>query len=307
MPYDISIKRVALAGVNGNLGSAILKELLKSGLFEVTVLTRESSTHTFPPEVKVAKVDYTHLDSLASALQGQDALVSAVASLAVLSQRLLIDAAVQAGVKRIIPSEFGCDLKNPKARALPVYANKVRIEEYLKELAIKGATSYTLIFTGAFLDYGLRHGNFLNFQERKAEIYDGGDQLFSTSRLATVGKAVRRVLTHPRETADRAVWVKDIDISQNQLLKLAQLLTPGEEWEVKHVNTAELEKQSLEEIQKKEVGPQTMLGFLKRAIFSPEYGNKFEHVHNEVLGIKGITGPDLEELMASIFGRKESE
>jgi uncharacterized protein YbjT (DUF2867 family) len=82
-----------------------LKELLKSGLFEVTVLTRESSNHKFPPEVKIAKVDYTSPESLAAALEGQDALVSAVATLAVLSQRLLIDAAVKAGVKRIIPSE----------------------------------------------------------------------------------------------------------------------------------------------------------------------------------------------------------
>jgi len=277
------------------------------GLFEVTVLTRESSSNKFPSEVKIAKVDYTNLESLTAALEGQDALVSAVASLAVPSQMLLIDAAVQAGVKRIIPSEFGCNLHNTKARALPVYANKVHIEEYLDELALKGLTSYTLIFNGPFLDWGLRSGTFINFKERKAEIYDGGDQLISTSRLSTAGKAVRRVLTHPRETADRAVFVKDIDVSQNQLLTLAQQLTPGEEWDVKHVSTAELEKESLEQIHKKEVTPATMLGLIKRTIFAPEYGNHFEHVHNSVLGIRGITGPDLEELVASIFGTGKLE
>jgi uncharacterized protein YbjT (DUF2867 family) len=69
------------------------------------VLTREASTHKFPEEVKVVKVDYTNLESLTKALKGQDALVSAVASVAVPSQRMLIDAAVKAGVKRIIPSE----------------------------------------------------------------------------------------------------------------------------------------------------------------------------------------------------------
>lgn len=148
---------------------------------------------------------------------------------------------------------------------------------------------------------------FINFKERKAEIYDGGDQLISASRLSTAGKAVRRVLTHPRETADRAIFVKDIDVSQNQLLALAQQLTPGEDWDVKHVNTADLEKQSLEEIEKKEVTPATMLGFIKRAVFSPEYGNHFEHVHNSVLGVRGMTGPDLEELIASIFGRQHLE
>lgn len=124
MPYDITIKKVALAGVrisklscwssntdwskaSGYVGSAILKELLKSGLFEVTVLTRSSSNHKFPGNVKVAKVDYADLESLSAALAGQDALVSAVENKAVASQRLLIDAAVGEGVKRIIPSEYG--------------------------------------------------------------------------------------------------------------------------------------------------------------------------------------------------------
>ncbi len=190
---------------------------------------------------------------------------------------------------------------------MPVYANKVHIEHHLDELARKGLTSYTLIFNGPFLDWGLRSGMFINFKERKAEIYDGGNQLISSSRLSTAGKAVRRVLTHPRETADRAIFVKDIDVSQNQLLALAQQLTPGEEWDVKHVSTADLEKQSLEQIEKKEVTPTTMLNLIKRAIFSPEFGNHFEHVHNSILGVRGITGPDLEELVASIFGTKHLE
>jgi hypothetical protein len=188
-----------------------------------------------------------------------------------------------------------------------VHANKVHIEEYLDELAVKRLTSYTLIFNGPFLNRGLRSGMFINFKERKAEIYDGGDQLISASRLSTAGKAVRRVLTHPRETADHAVFVKDIDVSQNQLLTLPQRLTAGAEWDVKHGSTAELEKESLEQIHKREVTPATMLGLIKRAIFAPEYGNHFEHVHNAVLGIRGITGADLEELVASIFGTGKLE
>jgi len=247
------------------------------------------------------------MDSLTSVLQGQDALISSVAMAAVPSQRLLIDAAVKAGIKRIIPSEFGSDLKNTHARRLPVFAGKVDIERYLDELAIKGETSYTLVYCGPFLDLGLRQGIFLNFEERKAHIYDGGDQLISTSRLATAGKAVRRILTHPRETADRAVWIKDIDISQNQLLKLAQSLTPGEEWQVTNVSTAELEKESMEQIKRKEVGVKPMQGLLLRGIFAPECGNLFQHVHNPVLGITGISGPDLEELCASIFGTHKLE
>ncbi len=190
---------------------------------------------------------------------------------------------------------------------MPFSSNKVQIEHHLDELARKGLTSYTLIFNGPFLDWGLRQGIFLSFKERKVEIYDGGNQPISASRLSTAGKAVRRVLTHPRETADRAIFVKDIDVTQNELLALAQQLTPGEEWEVKQVSTADLEKQSLEQIERKEVTPTTMLNFIKRAIFSPECGNHFEHVHNSILGVRGITGPDLEELVASIFGTQHLE
>ncbi|KAH6671428.1 hypothetical protein B0J14DRAFT_565099 [Halenospora varia] len=303
MPFE-QYKKVAVAGGTGNLGSVVVKELIKSGLFDITVLTREGSTHTFPSEVKVAKVNFESIDSLADALKGQDALVSTVGTLAVSSQKLLIDAAVKAGVKRIIPSEYGCDLKNEKTRALPVYAGKVAIEQYLDELAVKNLTSYTLVFNGPFLDWGLRNGLFFDFKGRKAEIYDGGDQIISASRLSTVGKAVRRVLTHPRETADRAVWVKDIDISQNQLIKLAQAFTPGEAWDVKKIDTEELAKVSLEQVQKNEIQPLTMLNLVRCAIFGQGYGSKFEHVHNSVLGIAGITGPDLEELVESIFSSK---
>lgn len=121
-----------------------------------------------------------------------------------------------------------------------------------------------------------------------------------SSRLTTVGKAVRRVLTHPRETADRAVWVKDLGVTQNELVKLAQALTPGEKWEVKQVDTTDLEKESLQQLQKKEISPRTMLRFIRRAIFAPGYGSTFKYTHNDVLGIKGMTEPDLHELVRSI-------
>ena len=351
----------------GNLGSVVLKELLSSGLFELTVLTRGSSTLTFPPEVKVVKVDYERLDSLTTALAGQDALVSTLPSNVAASQKLLIDAAVKAGVKRVIPTEYGCDLHNELTRKLPVYAGKVQIEEYLEQLAVKGSISYTLVFNGPLLDLCLRQGLFFNFKDRKVDIYDGGEVPISTtryerslpkvslapnvpllpghsrsiskcsldilvgclrafktfkgkffchsflkiygrnkwliprsSRLTTVGKAVRRILTHPRETADRAVWVKDLDVTQNELVKLAQALTPGEKWEVRQVDTVDLEKESLQQLQKKEISPTTMLGFLRRAVFAPGYGSTFKFTHNDVLGISGMTEPDLHELVRSI-------
>ncbi len=54
---------------SGNLSLAILDQLLKH-LYEVTVLTRQVSIHTFHPFIKVSRVDYSSLDSIVSALRG---------------------------------------------------------------------------------------------------------------------------------------------------------------------------------------------------------------------------------------------
>ncbi|KAE8312184.1 hypothetical protein BDV41DRAFT_578016 [Aspergillus transmontanensis] len=64
----VKIHKVALAGATGNLGPAILEQLVAAN-FEVTVLTRINGiTHKFPASVHVASVDYDSLNSLVAAL-----------------------------------------------------------------------------------------------------------------------------------------------------------------------------------------------------------------------------------------------
>ena len=94
-------KTVAVSGATGKIGQAVVKALLDAD-FTVTVLTRPESSHAFPAAVKVAKVDYNDANSLASAVEGQDALISTVGYAAMLGQEKLIDAAVATGVKRIM-------------------------------------------------------------------------------------------------------------------------------------------------------------------------------------------------------------
>ena len=94
-------KSVAVAGATGRIGQAVVKALLDAD-FTVTVLTRPESSNPFSEAVKVAQVDYNDTESLASALRGQDALISTVGYAAMLGQEKLIDAAVATGVKRIL-------------------------------------------------------------------------------------------------------------------------------------------------------------------------------------------------------------
>ena len=282
-----AIRNVALAGASGNLGPALLDALLKAN-FNVTVLTRSSSTSTFPANVKVVHADYESLDSLTAALKDQDAFISSVTTRAASTQLRLIDAAVAAGVKRIIPSEFGSDTRNPKARQLPVFRDKIATQEYLEKKVKESDLTYTLILTGAFFDFGLRRRFVLG-----DSFYDGGDVPFSTTRLSTVGQTVVRVLQHPEETRNRDVCVHDAVVTQLQLARIAEKVT-GKKWDAKVVSTADLEKAAYEELKKPAPNMLVLFGFIFRAIWGEGYGGEFKKVDNEWLGIDLMSEADIE-------------
>lgn len=69
----------------------------------------------------------------------------------------VIDIAIEAGVKRIYPSEFGIDLSDP-ANQTPALGEKMKIEEHLVQKAKEGKVSYTFFITGPFLDWGIATG-----------------------------------------------------------------------------------------------------------------------------------------------------
>jgi NmrA-like family len=285
---SIPIRTVAVAGASGNLGPAILNQLLAAG-FTVTALTRADSRSTFPSAVKVVPVDYDSLDSLTAALKGQDALVSTLATLAIGAQIRLIDAAIAAGVKRFIPSEFGSN--NPLARRMPVFADKVKIQDYLVQKVQERGNegfSHTCIYNSVFFDWGLKIG-FLLGKER----YDGGERKFSTTRLETIGKAVAGVLKHAEETKNKDIFVHEAVVTQNQLAALS-----GKKWEAEDVSTDVLEREAYAELGKEQPNfASAMFGFAKRAVWGEGYGGEFTKVDNELLGISMMSEKEIEQLV----------
>ncbi|RMY64788.1 hypothetical protein D0863_09568 [Hortaea werneckii] len=290
----MAIKKVALAGATGALGAPMLQSLLKAG-FNVTVLTRPISTHTFPNNVRVRKVEYHDFKSLKSALAGQEALVSTITTSAIDQQKLLIDAAIAAGVQRIIPSEFGCDLDNPKARELPVYADKVELEKYIQtqcQQRNEGKTTYTFVFNNAFFDWGLDFKFLLDAAGRKMEICDGGHKPFTTTTLAQVAQGTVGVLQHLEETANRSVRLHGTGLTQNRLLEIAKRVIGDEGWEVTESNCEAIKKESYANFERE---PANWLGwgigFLKVAIYGEGFGGDFREKNDNAL----LCVPELDE------------
>lgn len=255
-----------------------------------------------PSSVTVVPVDYDSLESLTNALKGHEAVVSTLASAAIATQVLLIEAATKAGVRRFIPSEFGSNTLNEKTRKLPVFKDKVTVQDALqKAAAAPGGLSYTLICTGPFFDWGITVGFILNLAEKSINLYDGGDRVFSTTTLSTIGKAVSAVLKQPEQTKNRAVYVQDTATTLKKLAAVGKEVTGADGWKENTVAIDELVQQAWAELKKEKPNPGIFVfNFIKASIWGEGYGGHFESLDNDVLGIEQKTDAEIQALLASL-------
>jgi NmrA-like family len=126
---------------------------MASRLFNLSILTRPTTPQTsFPPNIPIRVSDYSPA-SLAAAFAGQDAVLSLIAGSAVLEQTKMIDAAVQAGVKRFVVSEWGADTRNAQARdVVQVFWKKVGVVDYARAREGQGNFSWSAVVTGPWFD-----------------------------------------------------------------------------------------------------------------------------------------------------------
>ncbi|KAM0269054.1 hypothetical protein ACHAQH_009832 [Verticillium albo-atrum] len=291
-----AIKNVAHAGASGALGEAVLQELVDAG-FNVTILSRAAGKvpSSFAGKVKEAVVDYTDSASLKSALAGIDAVVSTLGAPAVGdAQRTLVDASAEAGVQRFIPSNFGCDQENSLTRQLPVFAEKVKTEDYLAEKAKSSPLSYTFIYNNLFLDWGITRGSLVNLKEKSVTQYNGGQLPVSVTRLVTVGKAIVGVLNNAEATANRSVRIEDGKVSFSQLAKWAQEAVPGS-WSTPEVDTNELKAKADEALGKGIFDGWVWFNYILQGGINESYGPDFKNVDNKLLGLEGLSSQQLED------------
>ncbi|KAH7084152.1 hypothetical protein FB567DRAFT_498026 [Paraphoma chrysanthemicola] len=292
----MSIKSVAIAGASGFIGQPILEAFLASKVFQITVLTRQGSKRIFPSNVHIRVVDYESVPSLESALQGQDTLVSALGYESIDVQKNLVDAAFNAGVRRMIPSEYGNDTLNPNVATIPIYHPKIAIREYLEQkIAERTSFSYTIIMNSSFLAPGYALNFLVDVEKKRCDIKDGGNIKFSAATLETIGKAAIGILLHLDETANRPVKIKSIDTTQNELLAIAQKVEPSAQWDITYSTTQDLEKEARKSWEKGDHSESVVEKFIWRAFLA--WGGYFENTDNELLGLTSLDKAGLEKII----------
>jgi len=249
----MTIKTVALIGASGHLGSAILHALVSAGQFEVTVVRRQSSTYTPPPSLSsnpqvIAKTvdDDLSLESLKTALAGQDAVVVSMRFSQPSHHHRIAEAALAVCARRIIPADYGsCDSASRRAQELvPLYKHKAGVRRKLQELVASAKPSgspfsWTGFVCGHFFDWGLREG-FLHFDLKTgaADILDGGKYRSSTATLARVAEAVVLVLERDEDERlkNKVLYIQSFCVSQLDVLASLERAT-GEKWNVRYLES----------------------------------------------------------------------
>jgi hypothetical protein len=151
----MTFKKIAIAGASGYLGRKILDHLLTiPTVSRVTVLTH-SPLADFPSSPILTFISipsYRAVAALTLALQGHELLISALSRLSAdETDEFLIAAAIAAGVRRYMPSEYTVDCMHPHAIAVSgstVIAGKIASAQRVQHSAEKGQIEYTTLVTG---------------------------------------------------------------------------------------------------------------------------------------------------------------
>ncbi|KAK5724183.1 hypothetical protein LTR17_013565 [Elasticomyces elasticus] len=295
----MALQNIILVGAGGCLGVALIKGLTSEPSFNVLVLVRSSSStlKTIPrdyPSVTIRKIsDTCPKDELIEAFKGQDAVVNATT--AVEEQYRFIDAAVEAGVKHYVPSEFGLDNSRAEARAMcALFDGKGKIAEYLESKKSTGLTWHA-IACGIFLG--------LDYANRTISFYDDGRGKFSTSTLANTALALNRSLLAPEKTKNRRIFISDFALSQEELVQIIERVS-GEKWTVKTVDS----KARYAEASKKvaEGDPYAVYTQIEIGFATGKYSGHFEEKEELFNDVLGLPKQDKEEVIRNALKSMES-
>jgi len=267
----MSYQKIVQIGAGGNLGKPVLDALVASGKFEITVLARPSSTFTAPnASVKVVKVDFSDHQALVNALKGNNAVALTLGDLPNLEQnsKAVVDAAIEAGVKRVLPSEYGVDTVNPPGRQEPVFGVKHKVDDYIVEKASEGVIEYTSITTGAFFDWGLTNYQFLGFDipSKKVNIYNGGNEPFNATTLGSIGDAVVSVFSNPEKFKNKHIRISDFYVSQNEILAILEAET-GSKFTVQTIDAEKLKEDTNAGLGRGEFTLVNIFGAIQASVF----------------------------------------
>ncbi|KAI0692308.1 NAD-P-binding protein [Cerioporus squamosus] len=209
---------VLVLGATGKTGGIIVKGLLASGNFRIAALVRpESASKSAAEKLRSSGVEIRlgdledSVEKHKETLAGVDILISTVIATSVSKEKNVFLAAKEAGVKRVIPSDFGTPLGEKGIGDL--HDQKIAIRDFIKEHDIP----HTFIDVGwwmqLYLPIPLRSKAPIEFKSLTYRIAGSGKIPILLTYNGHIGTFVARIIADPR-TLNQAVIVWEDSASQ---------------------------------------------------------------------------------------------
>ncbi|UKZ78589.1 hypothetical protein TrVFT333_006335 [Trichoderma virens FT-333] len=258
MASESVIKKIVWYG-GARLGGQILPRIVATKKYDVTFIGRKdpSEYKNVPEGVPIVQVDLKDHKGLVKVLTGADAVV-------VFTQFgpggdldivhiALINAAIEAGVKLFVPSEWAPDTAGGNAATVsrmgpntlppnPVIAPKRVAHNYLLARSSEGKIDFVSLHVGNLL---LNISAFapMDLNKRTASLGDGGHGLISISSLDTLFQGLDSLLTKYPKFKNGFFYICDGETTLQQIVKSFQDASESKEpWEITSFSIADRKK-----------------------------------------------------------------
>ena len=264
------VENIAIVGAGGNAGGSAAKALIRGGKHKVTAITRPDSSNAMPEGIhEIKHVNYDSRLSLAEALRGQDVLIITMNVMAPRESQLrLIDAAIEAGVKWIMPNEWGVDHTNESLAKETLLGERIlSVREHVKT-AGGDKTHFIGMVCGFWYEFSLagteaRYG--FNFEKKQVTFYNNGETKINTTTFPQLGRGIANLLSLkilPDDENDKgpylsqynngSVYIDSFFVSQRDMFASVLRVTGDkeEDWTVSTEDVRERYKRGFEMMQK---------------------------------------------------------
>ena len=237
------MKKIAVVGARGQIGRVLCKNLLELG-HVVRLIGRSNNIDAvdfFGEELaKNTEViicdDLENEDEVAKAVEGCDTFVAAIAAneyTVTKVEPVWLNACLKAGVKRFVPSEFGCHTRSLNYGDGCLFNNKKALHEKIFNSNI----GWTFIYNGIIFEYCLPNLKFFEeittFGNLELPIY--------THDLNDIGRFAALAITDER-TMNKCVQMDFQALTQNEMLELVNKYWSEEPLVYKYYSVAYIKK-----------------------------------------------------------------
>ncbi|KAK2601756.1 hypothetical protein QQS21_004640 [Conoideocrella luteorostrata] len=298
--FNNAIKRVAIVGAGGTIGSHITAALLKTGKHSVKALTRQDSSNKLPDGVLIAPVDYDDETTVVAALQNQQCFIITMSPTAPRdAHNKLVRAAAKAGVPYIMPNGYGGDIDNIKLGEETMLGPVAKANrDEIERLGMQWIT----VCCGFWYDYSLAGGEprfGFDFDKRSVTIYDDGNTKNSTSTLSQVGRAVAKVLSLkelPTDENDKSLtlsaflnkgmYIQSFVVTQNDIFDSIKRVTgtTNADWTITQEATKKRYEDSLAQVKSGNMADFSKMLYA-RSFYPDNPSDISAKVQNKLLGL----------------------